>query len=94
MFNEHGQEELYRKAIDRWGYQAQYNMAAEELAELIAALNKYDRGRVSLVELIDEIADARIMIQQIICMLDINPAEVEAQINVKLSRLKDRIERA
>lgn len=44
-------------------------MVVEELGELLAAINQYERDRISLVELAEEAADARIIIQQLETLL-------------------------
>ena len=49
-----------------WGADAQFNMACEEVGELISALNKYRRGRITdEKEVITEIADVQIMAEQL-----------------------------
>ncbi|AMQ66040.1 hypothetical protein AAY80_088 [Stenotrophomonas phage vB_SmaS-DLP_6] len=60
--------ELYNDAITAWGWQAQVNMANEELAECIVALQKLfnrDWSLKRLEELAGEIADVTIMLEEV-----------------------------
>lgn len=59
-------EELYKKAIKKWGCQTQVEMLKEECAELIVALCKYGRftNGTTLLDIAEEIADVEIMIEQ------------------------------
>jgi NTP pyrophosphatase (non-canonical NTP hydrolase) len=52
---------LYDAAIAKWGVGAQKNMAYEEIGELLTALARDDRGRVTTEELLTELADVTIM---------------------------------
>ena len=56
---------VYKLALEKWGRQAQLGMAIEEMAELIQALNKFNRGKVSLDSISEEIADVEIMMEQL-----------------------------
>lgn len=78
---------LYDEAIDRWGVVAQTDMAFEECGELIAALAKDKRGRVSKKELLTELADVTIMCEQLAYILGFD--EYEKELDRKLIRLRD-----
>jgi len=78
---------LYDEAIDRWGVVAQTDMAFEECGELIAALAKDKRGRVSKEELLTELADVTIMCEQLAYILGFD--EYEKELDKKLIRLRD-----
>ena len=78
---------LYDEAIDRWGVVAQTDMAFEECGELIAALAKDKRGRVSKEELLTELADVTIMCEQLAYILGFD--DYEKELNRKLIRLRD-----
>ena len=54
---------IYERAVKRWGIKSQLGMLQEECAELIAAVNKYWRGK-SIDLVIDELVDVEIMIEQ------------------------------
>ncbi len=78
---------LYDKAIETWGIQAQTDMAFEECGELIAALAKDKRGRVSKEELLTELADVTIMCEQLATILGFE--DYEKEMDRKLVRLRD-----
>lgn len=61
------ENEIYRKAIDKWGRDSQLGVAQEESAELIQAISKYFRhGDIKAIEkVIEEAVDAEIMINQV-----------------------------
>jgi NTP pyrophosphatase (non-canonical NTP hydrolase) len=84
--------DLYRRAFVCWGIAAQWRMLQEECGELIAAVNRCDRGRIEPWALASEIADVEIMLEQARLMLDSDMVErVKAE---KLARLRERIEQA
>lgn len=78
---------LYDKAIKTWGIQAQTDMAFEECGELIAALAKDKRGRVTKEELLTELADVTIMCEQLATILGFE--DYEKELDRKLVRLRD-----
>ena len=82
---------LYQRAIKTYGQDAQWRQVQEECAELIAAVNRYRRGRIPAEELAGEIADVRIMFEQALFLLG-DPALVESAYVEKLQRLKDRLD--
>lgn len=82
------EKEILQTAIDLYGRQAQMDVAVEECAELINAIQKHRRGRVGDREVIDEIADVRIMTEQL--ALIFGEEEVEARRQFKLARLRKR----
>ena len=55
----------YREAVKQWGVELQVGMVAEECGEMLSALSKFRRGRIKPMELASEIADVRIMLDQI-----------------------------
>ena len=61
------EEELYRKAIEKWGIDSQIKMAIEEMAELIQVLAKYGRNinGVNIPDILEEIVDVEIMLKQL-----------------------------
>ncbi|MBP5694836.1 MAG: antitoxin [Bacilli bacterium] len=78
---------LFQKAIRVWGIEAQKNMAFEELGELITALARDRRGRVTTEEILTELADVTIMCEQLALFLGFD--EYEKEIDRKLKRLRD-----
>jgi len=53
------------RAVNHWGEKAQEDVAVGELAELIDVLMKRRRGQVGVEAVIDEIADAKFVIEQL-----------------------------
>lgn len=86
-------KEILQQAIDTYGEDAQIDKACEELAELIQALMKYKYmkayGPKSAV--FEEMADVKIMLQQLEMMLDGEP-EIQDNYQKKVLRLKERMQ--
>lgn len=57
-------KEAYKKAIELWGEAHQMMMAQEECGELISAISQFTRGRKTVDDLSEEIADVEIMCEQ------------------------------
>jgi len=83
--------ELYRRAITTWGEEAQRWMVVEEISEFLDTLAKAIRGRASRQELVDELADAQIMLEQIMILFSLSENEVEEAKRRKLERLESRL---
>lgn len=84
------QKQIEKEAVETYGTDAQLRMLQEECGELIVAVGHYLRGRNdSLANLCEELADVRIMVEQIEIALN-NPAVEEWYIR-KLERLKRRL---
>lgn len=81
---------LYTCAIGRWGEQLQIDMAIEEMAELITELARNRRGRGRRAHVEEEIADVRIMLEQLELIYDC-AAEVREWRRRKLERLENRL---
>ena len=77
---------LYKAAIDKWGIEAQRNMAFEELGELNTALARDRRGRVTTEEILTELADVTIMCEQLAFILGFD--DYEKELDRKLIRLR------
>lgn len=56
--------DIYEQAIKTYGYNAQRLMLIEEIGELLNAIAKLPRGRASVDDVIEELADVSIMINQ------------------------------
>ena len=81
-------DEILTAAIRTFGDKAQEEIAIEECAELIQAINHKHRGRSNNIP--EEIADVEIMLEQL--KLINNCREIFEHIKkVKIERLKDRI---
>ena len=57
--------DIYRKAIKKFGATMQMNVAMEECSELIKEISKIIRGKGNLANLAEEIADVEIMLEQL-----------------------------
>ena len=92
-------KEICGLAISRYGKERQLNHVVEELNELAVAINHWRRGRASVEEVVDEIADVCITLEQLEIMLGVEPGDdlennpVGEACLRKLNRLKDRLER-
>ncbi len=87
-------EELFKRAIEKWGRQPQIDMAIEECAELILALHKLTKRKShpnQITERLDnvceELADVQIMINQMKALFGIK--EVNDWYDVKMFRLQN-----
>lgn len=86
---------IYKRAIEKYGFEAQLRVAQEELAELIVAISHYIRRREgSFLELCSEIADVEIMLKQIkgAVLIGLDKDKVMSFKRKKITRLKKRIE--
>lgn len=95
FFNKETKEKLFSKAIKTYGADAQCLVAIEEMAELTKAISKEHRARGkenhidALVDIAEEIADVRIMLEQLCIIYGINTERFEED---KLKRLAGRLE--
>jgi len=81
---------LYRRALAAWGIPAQLDMLHEEIGELLTAIGHHKRGRNTVADVAGEIADVRIMLEQLTAILDC-AALVDEAMDAKLTRLDDRV---
>lgn len=84
------EEKIYRAALDTWGAQAQTLIAFEEMAELQKELCKNARGADNRLAIAEEIADVRIMLDQME-FLHMCKDEAARFREEKLLRLRERI---
>jgi len=82
-------ENLYNRAAELWGKEAQLGMVMEECAELISAISRYFRARTGCAPVAEEVADVLIMAEQ--ARLIIGPTLVDEFKKQKLERLEQRI---
>ena len=83
------EEAILRRAIEVYGIHAQINMALEKMGELIVALHHWLRGRVSYVEVCEEVADVQIMMEQLAMIFDKDI--VRKYYESKIKRLEQRL---
>lgn len=88
-----------KQIADHFGFEAQAEKSIEEMAELIAAikhLNKRDESAADhLVNFVEELADVKIMIDQLIYLYNKDAPEdmkVEKEIERKIERTQQRIQ--
>jgi len=81
--------ETFRAAVEAWGIDAQADMAEEEAAEFITASKHYARGKADVDELVDELADVRIIQEQLTEF--IGRERVEQRIQEKMDQLRERL---
>jgi NTP pyrophosphatase (non-canonical NTP hydrolase) len=96
-----------RYIANHYGYESQSRQCIEELAELIQAINKFDRAKENLIKtgkarelveaeknIAEEIADVAIMIAQLQELLGIDDERVMGIVDMKLDREIMRIREA
>lgn len=83
-------EEIYKKAVETYGVESQIKMAIEEMAELMNALMKLARGRITTAGVNTEIADVKIMMEQLAIIF--GQEDVQEEVEYKTNRLKERLE--
>ncbi len=82
--------DLYKKTVEKWGEEAQYDQAIEECAELITALQHLKRKKNDRQAVIDELADVTLMLGQLTWMFGEN--QVQQAIGFKLKKLSILLE--
>jgi hypothetical protein len=83
---------LYKKAIKKWGNNAQIIMFFEELAELQKEIANSYRNRTNKEILAGEIVDAFIMLEQMKIVFRIPSKKIKELMTYKLNRLAQRLE--
>lgn len=58
-------QDLYKKAVDKYGKEAQFQMLKEEVIELSLAIQKHLYRKGSIEDVVSEAADVSIMIEQL-----------------------------
>lgn len=81
--------ETFEQAVETWGVDAQAEMAEEEAAEFIVASKHWARGKAEPMEVVDEVADLRIMTEQLTEYL--GRERVEAHVEEKMDCLRERL---
>ena len=84
---------ILRQAIDYYGCDMQLNVAVEEFAELTKEICKHKRGADNTPQIIEEMSDCYIMLQQIKMMFAVYDGVVDEEINRKIERLGQRMEK-
>lgn len=86
-------EDIFIKAIDKWGERHQLEMAQEEATELALAIRKFIRysNDDSFDKLADEMADVEITTELIKFMYPEIVEKIKERKKFKLNRLSNRI---
>ena len=84
------QTQTMLNALDKFGVDAQDDIAIEEMSELTKAIikNRRYRNEQTYDSICEELADVFIMMEQVLMSLD--KAKVQKYIDSKLDRLKSR----
>ena len=91
-FSRQERNEVYEKLLGINGAKMQATVAAEEMSEVIKELTKMLRGELDREHMSEEIADARIMMEQMCQMLNINDS-VDSWMDYKIEALKRKVEK-
>lgn len=83
--------QVLEKAIKVYGKDLQKQVAIEEMAELTKEICKDFRGKGNREHIIEEMADVCIMLDQLMIIYDIETNEMLDEIDIKTTRLKERI---
>ncbi len=81
-------KDLYKKALDVWGEDAQIGMVIEECGELLSAINKLERGRVTEEDFMEEVVDVYIMMNQ---MRELNKDLFDKIYKYKINRIRNKL---
>lgn len=81
---------VYDAALGKWGAKMQATVAIEEMSEVIKEITKMLRGELDREHMAEEIADARIMLEQVCSMLNINDS-VDSWMDYKIAALKRKV---
>lgn len=81
--------EVYETALTKWGVENQLWMVCEECGELLNAIGKMRRERVTREDVITELADVTIMCEQIAQYIGYD--DYTREMERKLERLKERL---
>lgn len=81
---------LFQQCRDTYGILNQEEQLKEEMGELSVAISHFHRGKTSIGHIADEIADVKIMLEQIIYIYKLEGL-VDSRIRFKIEKLKDKL---
>lgn len=84
--------DVIKKSIRHYGKQLISTIAMEECAELIQAINKYQRGKPDKNNMAEEIADVLISIENMKYVAGISDKKIQKWIDYKQKRSLKRVE--
>lgn len=85
-------KDLMALSIKIFSERSQVDQLHEEIGELMAKLNQYRRGRVSINDVVEEIVDVKQCLDTIIYMFDIDPEEYNKIEDQQWNKMKNQIE--
>ncbi|MCK9369926.1 antitoxin [Candidatus Dojkabacteria bacterium] len=80
-------EELMKESLAKWGEESQLDMVIEECAELIDAIQKLRRERVTYKKVVEEGVDVELCLEQLKMIMN-DRVEWESKRKEKLDRLE------
>lgn len=83
-------DEFFRECLDVYGVWPQLRQAQEEAAELILAINHFDRGKCDERTMMKEVIDNLIMLKQIIILF---PDLYEECVDEKFEKAKNYLDK-
>lgn len=90
--------DIYQRAVDTFGEEAQIGQLHEEMGELMQAINKRSRSNEGTstmsahqYNVVEELVDLTIMCEQMRCIFDFN-TQFDDMMGYKLSRLEETID--
>ena len=83
--------DIYNRALNTYGYNAQRLMLIEEIGELLNAIAKLPRGRATGDDVIEELADVSIMVDQMAVFLGLKKFYEKKE--MKLQKLQERLKK-
>lgn len=83
---------VLKKAICKYGKQAQLDVAVEEMAELTKEIIKSKRGASNYHQIVEELADVYIMMTQVKLIYGIYDEELINAMDLKIARLEKRLQ--
>ena len=89
-FSYEDRKRVYEDALNKNGQKMQATVAIEEMSEVIKELTKAMRGELNRAHLAEEVADAKIMLEQVCEMFDINDS-VESWMDYKIAALQRKV---
>lgn len=81
-------DDVFKNALEKWGREEQFWMVAEEVGELLSAINKVRRGRMDPLHMMEEIVDVAIMMKQ---MRFIDPDLFDMLYNFKVNKIRRKL---
>ena len=86
-FNREERNRVYEDLLYKNGQQLQATVAIEEMSEVIKEITKAMRGKLRREQLAEEIADGKIMLEQLGNMFNINDS-IDSWMDYKIAELK------